>query len=219
MFQIQLLELGDRNAITIFLEEYRENIVSEINNTKPERIIISSESFVGMDIEELKAMRTFCDTIAENIILFAYIRDPWSWSVSLLQEQILTGYIKKEAKFVYVHSMPELLGRFEKAFGVRAIIAPYIKASESFNVVEDFCQRFGLDSLMPLASENAYMRKGMNREATSVILQLNQLYPIFDENKNYIPDPARELMQTNYSLFTTFHNTTAYFNRDRTRYL
>lgn len=195
LFQIQMLGLGDRNAISEFLESYRQDVLTEINTTRPDRIVISCEDFIMMPPDELDALHAFVKTITKEVVLFAYVRDPWGESVSLLQEQILTGYVKKEAKFTYANSPPHTISKFENVFGLQAIIAPYIKKSDGFNVVVDFCQRFGFDNLTPAAMGYANIRSGMKREATCVLLQLNQLYPVFDDVNEFIQNPARDLMR------------------------
>lgn len=195
LFQIQMLALKDSKAILKYLESYRQEIITEINTTKPRRIIISSEAFPAMKVDELRNLQAFLKTLTKDIVPFAYVRDPWSGSISLLQEQILTGLKRGDAKFIYRRAQKTPFERFEDVFGVRAVVAPYMQGPRGFNVVVDFCQRFDLNSLIPAAMENTNVRKGMNLEATCVMLQLNQLYPVFDENNNYIPDPTRDLMR------------------------
>lgn len=194
LFQMQMLGLRDRDPISDFLEEYRHDMLTEINKTRPERIVISCEDFITMPLEELEALQVFLKTIAEDILLFAYVRDPWGESISLLQEQILTGYVAKEAKFTYKSSPITTVKRFEDAFGMRSVIAPYVRKNADFNVVIDFCHRFGFNDLIPSAQEYANIRRGLKREATCVLLQLNQLYPVFEDNE-FISDPARDLMR------------------------
>jgi hypothetical protein len=169
-------------------------VLTEINEFKPSQIIISSEYFSGMSIDELKAFRSFLETIAKDIILFAYVRDPWSYAVSLFQEMIRSGYLKKEAKIGYAKANVEIFAKFEHAFGKRATILPYESHSNGYDVVKDFCQRFGLNSLLTHTRNYKEVNRGMSREAACVMLQLNQLYPTFDENMNFIPDPARDWM-------------------------
>jgi hypothetical protein len=195
LFQIQMLGLGDYDAISEFLESYRQDVLTEINTTRPDRIVISCEDFITMPENELEALHAFVKAIAEDIVLFAYVRDPWGDSISLLQEQILTGYVAKDAKFRYANSPPQTVSRFENVFGTQAIIAPFIKKSADFNVAVDFCHRFGFDNLIPAAREHTNVRSSMKREATCVLLQLNQFYPVFGENNEFISDPARDLMR------------------------
>jgi hypothetical protein len=195
LFQIQLLDLKNRDDISVFLRNYRESLLRDINRTKPQRIIISSEYIAGMELVELKKLRSFLETISEKIVLFAYIRDPWSWSISLLREQILTGHREGNAKITYNFSAQKLIKRFEDAFDIHPVIAPYINQPGTFNIVDDFCQRFKLDDMTATAHTVKRVRKGMKLEAACVILKLNQLYPVFDENNTLIHDPARDLMR------------------------
>jgi hypothetical protein len=199
LFQIQMLGLGDRDAISEFLESYRQDLLTDINITRPNRIVISSEDFITMPVNELAMLHLFAKTIAEDVVLFAYVRDPWGESISLLQEQILTGYVAKEAKFTYTNSPAQTISRFEEAFGVQANIAPYVKKTADFNVAVDFCHRFDFEDLIPAARGHTNVRSSMGRESTCVLLQLNQLYPVFDENNDFISDPVRDLMRETIS--------------------
>lgn len=195
LFQIQMLGFESIDDISNFLRKFRESLLREINTTKPKRIIISSEYFVGTKLVELKKLCSFLETITEKIVLFAYVRDPWSWSISLLQEQILGGYRERSAKVIYNFPLQRLIKRFEDAFDIRPVIAPYINQPSSFNVVDDFCQRFKIDDLANTTHTDRKVRKGMNLEAACVMLKLNQLYPVFDENKTLIEDRARDLIR------------------------
>src|SRR5215216_4564781 len=116
LLQIQRLELESSKAIGRFLDDYRQNILAEIDKTQPHQIIISSEYFISMDVDELTAMYKFFKLFAENIQLFAYVRDPWSWSISLAQEHIRTGWWKKAVKVTYRDSVVNIFHKFEKAF-------------------------------------------------------------------------------------------------------
>ncbi|HSJ88502.1 MAG TPA: hypothetical protein VK909_14925, partial [Anaerolineales bacterium] len=189
LIQIQMLGLQNRDGITDFLESYRNDILAEINKLQPRQIIISSEYFISMSVEELRAMREFLRSFAENIVLFAYVRDPWSWSLSLAQEHIRTGWWKSEVKVTYRDSLTEIFNKFETAFETVCMAAPYIQGSD---IVKDFCGRFGLLDLD--FGNQKYINAGMQKEAACVMLLLNELYPVFDQNNNLITDPARDWM-------------------------
>jgi hypothetical protein len=194
LFQTQLRGLTDINEIVAFYEEYRENILAEINELKPDRIIFSSEYIAEMSLDELKRLCSFVETLADEIIVFIYVRDPWSWSLSLRQEQIRTGWVKKETRVDYTILLRGLIEKIESAFDKRMTIAPFLEQPGGFDVVVDFCKRFGFESLIPAVQDNPKARPSMKLEATCIFLQLNQFYPVFDGNKKYIPDPARNLM-------------------------
>lgn len=194
LYQIQTLKLKDGETVSGFLAKYRQSVLDEINEVKPRQIIISSEYFSGMSTDELKAFRSFLESIAEDIILFAYVRDPWSFSISYIQEMIRAGYIKKEATFGYVQSNVEIIAKFEYAFGKRATILPYEQGPDGYNVVKTFCEKFGFSSLVTDINMYQEVNSSMRSEAACLMLQLNQLYPVFDEHNNFIPDPARDWM-------------------------
>lgn len=195
--QIQILKLDNSKAIHDFISACRQEIVDEINEAKPRQIIISSEYFSGMDVDELKAMRDFFETIADDIVLFGYVRDPWSYSISWIQEMIRNGKLKDKVEFGYLMSNVEILAKFEQVFDKRAVVAPYIQRSGGFDVISDFCQRFDLAIMSnsgAINQEFTRVNHSMHREAACVMLRQNQLYPVFDEHNNYIPDAARDWM-------------------------
>jgi hypothetical protein len=192
--QIQLQGFSTQSEMDAFYRRYQEKILKEINRTKPERIIFSSEYFAEMSPEELLRLRGFLESIGEEIIPFVYVRDPWSWSVSLRQEEIHRGGRKKETSFNYTIPLRARLEKLEAAFGRQMTVAPYLPGAGKFDVVADFFHRFGLDGLIPVPDEKIWVRTSMNLEAAALMLQVNQLYPVFDENKAFIPDPARSLM-------------------------
>jgi hypothetical protein len=189
--QIKRLELERGQAITRFLEDYRQNMLAEIEQTKPDRIIISSEYFTSMSVEGLAAVHEFFKSFAENIELFAYIRDPWSWSLSLAQEHIRTGWWKKEVKVTYRDHPVDTFDKFEKAFETVCTAAPYTPGTD---IVTDFCNRFGLLNLDLNITKYRAVNYSMQKESACVMLELNQLYPVFDENERFIIDHARDWM-------------------------
>ena len=191
LVQIQRLELESRQAIDRFLDDYRQNLLAEINAAQPDRIIISSEYFTSMSMEQLRAMYEFLRPLAESIQLFAYVRDPWSWSLSLAQEHIRTGLWKKEVKVTYRDFPVEIFNKFEKAFDTISTVAPYIPGSD---IVADFYRRFGLLDLGYSSPKYQAVNYRMHKEAACVMLQLNQLYPVFNENEAFIIDHARDWM-------------------------
>lgn len=193
-YQIRMLGLPNKEAVNSFLEEYRRGFLNEVNETRPSIIIISSEYFSGMSFDEMKQMRSFLETVAEEISLFAYVRDPWSFSVSMLQEMIRCGSLDREVEFGYMESNIEIIRKFEEVFCKKAIIAPYIQHKENFNVVKDFFRRFDIQLKGDLDFSYKNINSSMMREAACVMLHLNRLYPVFDENEIFTPDGVRDWM-------------------------
>ena len=88
----------------------------------------------------------------------------------------------------------EIIAKFEYAFGKRATILPYEQGPDGYNVVKTFCEKFGFSSLVTDINMYQEVNSSMRSEAACLMLQLNQLYPVFDEHNNFIPDPARDWM-------------------------
>ncbi len=139
-------------------------------------------------------LRSFLESISEEIVPFLYVRDPWSWSISLRQEEIHRGGRKGETQINYTIPLRARLEKLEAAFGRQMMVAPYLTKPDGFDVVSDFLQRFNLDGLLAGLEKKPRLRTSMNLEAAALMLQVNQLYPVFDEQKAFLPDPARALM-------------------------
>lgn len=193
LIQIQRMQLPGKLAIQEFLSNYRDGLLAEIDSTKPRRIIISSEYFSGMSVGELRALHEFLKTVADEITLFCYLRDPWSFSISLIQEMIRNGQLKGDIGLGYVMSDVEILAKFEEVFGVDPVVAPYIP--NATNVVADFFRRFslGVPPLSVVNNDNG-MNQGMERETAALMLYLNEVYPTFNKDGEYIADDSRDWM-------------------------
>ncbi len=192
---IQLLGLRERAETESFLQGYWREILDEIEWNRPERVILSNEAFLDLSPKEMERMHAVLKEIAAEIVLFAYVRDPWSWAISRTLEAILTGITRREAHIEYPRNfVTKVILSFEKAFDAKAILAPYLNTSGDFNAAVDFCERFKLDSLIPAARQKSGVRTGIKREAASLLLQLNEHYPAFDDRGNFMPDAARDIM-------------------------
>lgn len=192
--EIQRLNLGSEAAIRDFLSAQRTKLLEEINESKPERIIISSEYFAAMDEAELNLLRVLFESVACDIKLFGYVRNPWSFTISSTQEMIRAGYIAKNVKLDYVKSNIEILEKFESAFESVATVVPFIEDITEFDVVTDFCNRFGFYALVATQKADRATNRRMNLEATCAMLHLNELYPICREDGVIEPYPARDWM-------------------------
>lgn len=195
IYQIQLLNLPNKIAIKRYVKNLREEFTKEIEAYKPNTIIISSEYFSSMTVNELNLMYVFFSSVASEIVIFSYIRDPWSYAVSYTQEMIRMGKLKREAQFGYAMSNLEIFNKFETAFDTKVIVAPYIGNLEKFNVVEDFFHRFDLDFTAVNKFEMGKyenVNSKMSLQSAIALLQVNKLFPTFDEYDNYIKDDARD---------------------------
>lgn len=196
LLQMQMLGIYTREAADLYIDKCRHNIITEIQNHRPRVIVVSSEFFSGMSMIELSRMWKFLKDIAQEVHPIAYVRDPWSFSYSLTQELIRSGALSGEVALGYASSNVEIIRKFEDAFQAKIIVAPYINFGQSFNVVDDFSQRIGLDnfdSFTQPASTYA-VNPRMTREAATMLLYLNRKYPTFDKDGLYIANPARDWM-------------------------
>jgi hypothetical protein len=107
---------------------------------------------------------------------------------------IRAGYIAKNLKLAYVRSNIEIISKFESVFESEATVVPFIEDSNEFDVVTDFCNRFGFYSLVTTNKAERAVNRRMNLEATCAMLHLNELYPICREDGVIEPYPARDWM-------------------------
>jgi hypothetical protein len=192
--QIRLLGISTRREAKAFAEKYQEQLLAEVEAKKPGKLVLSSEYLSGMSLKELYRLRQLLESLAESVVIFGYVRDPWTFSISLLQEEIRAGHIDQEVPFGYMRSNLEILAKFEKAFDCRVDVAPYDGLRTDFDVVGDFCERFGISTEPAVVEPPARVNSRMSREAASVMIRLNKHYPTLDDDGLYIFDPSRDWM-------------------------
>jgi dTDP-4-dehydrorhamnose reductase len=192
--EIQILGLSNKAEVAEFVAQYRSDFLAEIEACQPDVIVISSEYFVSMSVVELSAMREFLMTVAERIFAFCYVRDPWEFSVSMLQEMIRSGEVDRDVEFGYMESNVSIIAKFESAFPGQLTVASYSRKTGPANVVRDFMNRFQLP--FDECAQNAKLdtNRSMGREAATVMTYLNSLYPTFNKDGEYIRDGARDWM-------------------------
>jgi hypothetical protein len=197
MYQIQMLGLSEGRAVADHLRHFRQGLLTEIERTRPRRILFSSEYFTAMSVYELRSLRQFLQPLARHVVVMVYVRDPWTHAVSAIQELVRTGRLQGDTKLGYVMSNVEIIAKFEQAFDCRVTAVPYAQegaSQEKFNVVEDFCNRLGIPASVIDPSQFGEVNPGMRREAAIAMLHLNRKYPTLGADGSYIADPARDWM-------------------------
>lgn len=192
--RLRMRGIHDRGAAQAFLQGYRERLVEQVQATRPRRILISSEYFTAMTEDGLRSLHRFLQPLARRITLFAYVRDPWSHAVSTIQEFVRSGQVADRVAIGYVRSNVEILHKFEVAFGQRVQVAAFGAAGRPFNVVADFCHRFGIAPELVDAARYVGVNAGMQRDSAIALLQVNASHPTYDAEGRYIHDAPRDWM-------------------------
>jgi hypothetical protein len=188
---LELLGLTDRRAAVDFLKAYCDDLLAEIAAAKPRLVILSSEYFPAMSATEMESLRRFIASFAKDVSLFAYVRDPWSFSISMLQEMARNGQVTDAFEIGYMNSNVEILAQFETAFESKPLVAPYLPGNG--DIVADFCRR--TDIYLPQAATTRNpMNPGMSKEAMVMMLHLIRIYPMYKTSGEYIQNGARDWM-------------------------
>lgn len=194
--QIKRLDFVDRHSLKVFLEQTRQDILDEIHYFKPNHIIVSSEYFSSMSLPELRSLWEFLNSVAEKIEPLAYVRDPWSFAPSFVQELIRSELLDGEIEFGYLESNVEILSKFEEAFQCPLNVIPYC-AGSGYDVIEDFLCRLGIEAIKDdedrFISKN--LNKSMSREAAIIALRLNKILPTMSPSKDWVMEALQEVSE------------------------
>ncbi len=194
LIQLRRLGISDRQAATSFLDRYFAAFDRQIKGSRAQTLLLSSEYFSGMTDPELRRFRTYLEGIAEEVVLLAYVRDPWSFSVSWLQQNLRDGLWQGPIRPSYYRGNIEILDRFADAFGTRPCVRPYVAIHQKqLDVVEDFLQWIGITDTVGLLKrapqkENA----AMGWKCACIVSHLNALFPSVDPTGRYVGNPARD---------------------------
>lgn len=192
---LQLRGITEEARALAYLRDYRRRLVEEIDAKRPRRIIISSEYFSALGVTGLRRLVAFLSPLAMKLTPVAYVRDPWSFSISLIQELIRGGKLDDRVEIGYA-ATNELFERFEAVFGMPIQVVPYGNVP-GFDIVSDFLGRLGISPQAASMPPTGRSNQGMSREAAVALLQCNRLFPVHGPDGQYIRDAARDWMIQN----------------------
>jgi hypothetical protein len=184
LIQVRRLGLDDREAERAHIDGYRALFEREVSVLKPRRILISSEYFSSMQPHEMGKLADYLKGFAKKLRVMVYLRDPWSFTVSMGQEEIRTGRWVGRFRFDYRGDMRPYLDAYEHGFGVPLEVRVY-----DGDTVNDFAQWTGL----PIRSNGTLANAGMGYKTACMLTLLNKQYPQFIGNE-YRADEARDWM-------------------------
>lgn len=184
LIQIRRLALSGPQAISDFIAAYRAGFESEVRTVKPRRIVLSSEYIAAMNDDELRRLGDYLRGFGERLRVLAHMRDPWSFSISMAQQEFRDGVWGGPIQLGYRGDMMPLLERLERGLGARLELRPY-----KGDAVEDFADWIGV----PVESFGDRANVGISFEAACVLTALNRIYPSY-LNGVYQVDGARDWM-------------------------
>lgn len=171
-----------------FLEAFEE----EISQTRPDTIVISSEYFASMPADEFSELLLLLRQYADEISAVLYMRDPWSYTLSLVQQYICDGLALAPVRPGYASGQVELIQKFEEVLGDALQVRPYLGGAQRTDILADFCTVAGIDARHVARQSGAAENKAIGHIRATIIAEFNALWPQYDGNGLYIQSNARD---------------------------
>jgi hypothetical protein len=194
LIQMNRMGLYSEPAARSYLDRFLLDIERQIDQSAAHTVLLSSEYFSGMAAEDLAGLCSYLGKIADELVLFAYVRDPWSFAISLLQQHLRDGLWKGPLRPGYCRGNIEILDKFANAFGIKPVVRPYIAVNgKPIDVVDDFLRFLGIaDSREFSRQAPEQANPSMGWKAACLISHVNELFPSVDASGTFIENPARD---------------------------
>lgn len=168
------------NQIEQIRSECLNRIKQEFSNSGPENIIISGEDISLLPISGLQGFRQIVGACT-NVKIIIYVREPISFMVSNLQENIKNGAA------VVSPTLPMYefrIKKFQTVFGVENVVIRHFAAEHLYenDIVKDFSRLVGVAAPRKGPSSNT----SISTEAVKIIYLLNQMISEFGEPIEYL---------------------------------
>lgn len=171
-----------RTLAASFLLAFEE----ELWATQAQTVLISSEYFSSMSPSEIRQLYDLLAGFAEEIWAVLYMRDPWSFSQSVMQQFVRDGRFGAPLKFGYVPGQVEIIRTCESVFGSKLVVRPYFGGgSLRTDILADFCEVIGIPRIPERTADDAAANRSMGHLRVTLIAEFNTAWPQFDANGVY----------------------------------
>lgn len=191
---LQRLGLFDPKAARAHGEAYLAALRAEIEAVRPRRIVLSTEYVAGMAPREIAALARFVEATAEKVRLVFFVRDPWTYAASYVQEVIRNGEIGGPVEFGYAMGNLDLIDKIAPHFDAAVDVVPYL-GGEAEDVVDLFFDRLGIAraGLEEPPPDLGAGNPSVSFDAACILTGLNTVVPQFDPATGaYRADGARD---------------------------
>lgn len=185
LIQIHRLRLSGARAATDFIDAYRAGFEAEVRKTKPRRIVLSSEYITAMNEAELRRLGDYLRGFGERLRVLAYMRDPWSFSISMAQQEFRDGLWSGPIQLGYRGDTMPFLEHMERGLGAQMELRPY----KGGDATKDFAEWIDV----PVEGFGDRANVGISFESACVLTALNKIYPSYIKGV-YQPNGARDWM-------------------------
>lgn len=184
LIQVRRLMFSDACAERDFIAAYRAGFELEVETLKPRRIVLSSEYITAMSGSELQRLGDYLRTFGRRLRVLAYMRDPWSFSISMAQQEFRDGLWAGPIRLGYRGDTMPFLLQLERGLGASLELRPYVA-----DAIADFADWIGA----AIEGHGDRANLGVSFEAACVLTALNAHYPSY-VNGAYKTDGARDWM-------------------------
>lgn len=168
---------------------------AELKATGAETVLISSEYFSSMSQSEFQRLFDLLSGYAEEVWAVLYMRDPWSFSQSLMQQFVRDGRFGAPLKYGYCSGQVDDIRTCEKLFGERLVVRPYFGGGQTrTNICADFCEVIGIPEVPSLLDNHLAANQSIGHVRMTLIAEFNTIWPQFDEKGIYVHSVERDAM-------------------------
>jgi hypothetical protein len=188
------LGIFEEQAARKFLDRFMSDFERQLGESKAQTLLLSSEYLSAMTEIELKRLKKYLEDVAEKTCLFCYVRDPWSFSISWLQQNLRDGFWKGAVRPSYFRGNVEIVDQFAETFGVKPTVRPYVAIDRRpLDVIDDFLRYLGISDRRDLVKTiPGRGNTAMGWTAACIVSRINELYPSVDASGHLAENPARD---------------------------
>ena len=125
-----------------------DSFVQEMEETSAERLLLCGEMISTMNVTSIQKLKTMLDDYTDQYSIVFVLRNPISWTNSVIQELVKSGYLLED---LYKNPPKQYLttrfARWQKVFAknvIKVINYDNVKAKHS-NIVRLFCKNCSID--------------------------------------------------------------------------
>lgn len=193
LIQIRREGLTTREEAKARAAKFLADFEAELKSCNAQTVLISSEFFSSMAQSEFQRFYELLSGYAEEIWAVLYMRDPWSFSQSLMQQFVRDGRFGAPLKYGYCSGQVETIRTCESIFGERLVVRPYFGGGpQRTDIISDFCEAIGIPGLPASSAEDPAANKSIGHITMTLIAELNSAWPQFDQNGVYVHSIERD---------------------------
>lgn len=193
LIQIRREGITTRDEARARAAQFLADFETELHVTGAQTVLVSSEYFSSMSPSELKRLFDLLSGYADEVWAVAYMRDPWSFSASAIQQHVRDGRVASPLRFGYLRGHILAIKSAEAVFGEKLVVRPYFGGGTlRTDIIADFCEVIGIPRISECSTENSAANRSIGYIRMTLIAELNRIWPQFDTNGVYVHSIDRD---------------------------